>query len=266
MKRADWDPEQYARFSAARTRPARELLARIPELKLQTIIDLGCGDGPVTALLVERWPTAQIVGIDSSPTMLANARKACPSAQFLEADIATWRPSGPADLIFANAALQWLDDHARLIPSLMRSVAPAGFLAFQVPANFDAPSHLLLAELARSQAWQAKLAPLVRQSPVATIQRYIDCLTPLAASIDAWETIDHLMLDGDDAVLEWMSGTALRPFFAALTPGECVGFRRELGALLAVAYPRRPDGRTLFPFARRYCVARRHQGPDHAAR
>jgi trans-aconitate 2-methyltransferase len=259
MARAEWDPEQYARFSEARMRPARELLARIPDFDLRTIFDLGCGDGPVTELLTARWPAARVIGIDSSPAMLAKARTACPSVLFLEADVATWQPPEPADLVFSNAALHWIDDHEHLMPALLRNVAPGGHLAVQTPANFDAPSHRLLVELARSSAWRTRLAPIVRQTPVAEIQRYIDWLSPLSDSIDAWETTDYLMLDGDDAVLEWMSGSALRPFLAALTVEDGARFRRELATLLAGPYPRRPDGRTLFPFARRYFVARRQR-------
>jgi trans-aconitate 2-methyltransferase len=257
--RANWDPELYARFSDARARPARELMARIPPLEPRTIVDLGCGDGPVTALLAERWPAAEIVGIDSSPAMLERARSVCPSVRFFEADIANWRPEMPVDLIYSNAALHWLDRHMKLLPDLLRNVAPGGVLAVQMPANFEAPSHRLLAELAAEPRWRDRIGHLVRTSPVGTLANYIDWLGPEAGSIDAWETTDWLMLEGPDAVLHWMKGTALRPFLTALGGSEGAAFESALAPRLAAAYPRRPDGRTLFPFARRYFVAiRRH--------
>lgn len=252
---ADWDPNQYARFSEARTRPARELIARIPTFDARMIIDLGCGDGPVTALLRQRWPNADIVGVDSSGAMLDSARIACPTAQFVEADIASWRPGLPADLIFSNAALQWLDGHAELLPDLFRHVAPRGVLAVQMPANFEAPSHRHLASLAEDARWIHRVGHLRRRDPVAALENYLEWLDADAASIDAWETTDYLWLEGEHAVLQWMKGTALRPFLSALEGGDAREFERDLAERLATSYPRRPDGRTLFPFTRRYFVA-----------
>jgi trans-aconitate 2-methyltransferase len=252
---ADWDPNQYGRFSGARTRPARELIERIPPVPSRMIIDLGCGDGPVTALLVERWPTAQITGIDSSAAMLARARELCPSVTFVQSDVATWEPAQAPDLIFSNATLQWLDRHDALLPKLVRMLAPGGVLAIQMPGNFDAPSHRLLAALATSPYWNARTGHLVRHTPVQQPSYYVDLLSPLTSRIDAWETTDLLMLDGDNAVLEWMKGTALRPYLTALSPSDAALFQQQLAERLSAAYPRRPSGKTLFPFRRIYFVA-----------
>jgi trans-aconitate 2-methyltransferase len=252
---ADWDPEQYSRFSAARTRSARELITRIPELNARMIIDLGCGDGAVTRLLGARWPNATVIGVDSSPAMLEKARQACPAAEFIDADIARWRPHDPADLIFSNAALHWLDDHQWLMPELFGHVASGGAFAVQMPANFDAPSHKLLAALASSPEWRDNLGHLLRPDPVASLSRYLEWLRPTSTAIDAWETTDMLMLDGENAVLHWMKGTALRPFLARLSAADALDFESSLAAQLADAYPRRSDGLTLFPFTRRYFAA-----------
>jgi trans-aconitate 2-methyltransferase len=257
VNRSAWDPAQYARYSDARTRPARELIARIPDRSYKTIVDLGCGDGPVTALLVERWPTAQITGIDSSEAMLAKARETCPSVTFVECDVATWESAEPSDLIFSNATLQWIDRHDTLLPKLARMLAPGGVLAIQMPGNFDAPSHRLLAALATSPNWNARTGHLVRHTPVQPPSYYVDLLAPLTSRIEAWETTDLLMLDGDNAVLEWMKGTALRPFLTALPPSDAVLFQQQLAERLSAAYPRRPSGKTLFPFRRIYFVVAR---------
>ena len=255
MNRSSWDPAQYARFSDARTRPARELIARIPDRDYATIVDLGCGDGPVTALLVERWPTAQITGIDSSEPMLAKARELCPRVTFVEGDVATWQSTQPSDLIFSNATLQWLDRHDNLLPKLVRMLAPGGVVAIQMPGNFDAPSHRLLAALATSSNWNARTGHLVRHTPVQQPSYYVDLLAPLTGRIEVWETTDLLMLDGENAVLEWMKGTALRPYLTALSQTDAALFQQHLVERLSAANPRRPDGKTLFPFRRIYFVA-----------
>ena len=189
--------------------------------------------------------------------MLERARIACPTVRFVDADIVSWRPDAPADLIFSNAALQWLDGHAELLPDLFRHVAPRGVLAVQMPANFDAPSHRHLASLAGDARWIRRVGHLRRGNPVADLVQYIGWLDPDATSIDAWETTDYLWLDGDDAVLQWMKGSALRPFLSTLDVDDAREFERDLATKLAASYPKRPDGRTLFPFTRRYFVAMR---------
>ncbi|MEX0807478.1 MAG: methyltransferase domain-containing protein [Dongiaceae bacterium] len=254
---AHWDPKQYARFSDARTRPARDLIARLPSCLFQTIVDLGCGEGPVTRLLTERWPEARIIGIDSSPQMLAVARVACPGVRFVEGDISTWSPDAPVDLLFSNAALQWVDDHTALMPRLFAQLLPGGAFAVQMPGNFDAPSHRALAQLAKSEQWRAQTGDLVRTNPVAAPAKYLDLLGPDVASFNGWETTDYMLLDGKDPVLEWMKGTALRPYLSALPPSDAARFMAELARLLADAYPARTDGKTIFPFRRIYFIATR---------
>ena len=256
---ATWDPTQYNCFSDARIRPARELIERIPMTTIRSIADLGCGEGTVTCLLSTRWPEACVVGIDSSPAMLAKARSTCPSANFIHADISAWFPTTPVDLIFSNAALQWLDHHAQLIPKLFANVTAGGALAVQMPGNFDAPSHRSLMALAQSPEWHTKVGYVVRASPVGAPVSYLHYLGETPASFDAWETTDYLYLEGANPVLEWMKGTALRPYIDALTPEDALQFTAELASRLAVAYPPQPSGLTLFPFRRIYFVATRRK-------
>jgi trans-aconitate 2-methyltransferase len=252
-----WDPQRYLSFGDQRTRSALDLLARVPSTNAARIADLGCGPGNSTALLVERWPEAAIVGVDNSPAMLAQARASGVRATWLEADIAAWTPDRPLDLIYSNAALHWLDDHALLLPRLMGELRAAGVLAVQMPRNLAAPSHALLRETAASGRWADRLAGTLDRQAVATPAWYYDLLAPLAQGLDIWETEYLHVLEGDDPVLRWTRGTALRPLMQALDAEQFAAFEAAYGARLRAAYPRRADGRTPFPFRRLFIVAQR---------
>lgn len=251
-----WDPEIYMKFANERTRPAMELLARVPLSAPRRAIDLGCGPGNSTALLAARWPKAEIEGLESSPEMLAKARSAGVRASFLEGDVESWSPSAAYDVVFSNATLHWIADHRALLPRLMGHVAPGGVLAFQVPRNFDAPSHLLMREVAADGPWAAKLAN-ARAVNVRTPAEYYAILAPLSRAIDIWETTYLHVLEGDDSVLAWVSGTGLRPFVQPLDLDEREAFLSRYRARLREAYPQRADGKTLFPFQRLFVVARK---------
>jgi trans-aconitate 2-methyltransferase len=250
-----WTPERYLAFGDERTRPAVDLLARVPLARPARVADLGCGPGNSTRLLCERWPQARVVGIDSSAAMLAKAEGSGIQARWLESDIAAWTPDAPYDLLFSNAALHWLPDHASLLPRLLGHLRPGGVLAIQMPRNFTAPSHTLLREVASTGPWAEKLAPRFDEEPVAAPEWYHDVLTPLAAALEIWQTEYLHVLEGGDPVLSWVRGTALRPVIAALTPEEQARFEAEYARRLRLAYPKRPDGRTLFPFRRLFIVA-----------
>jgi trans-aconitate 2-methyltransferase len=250
-----WDPTQYLRFGDYRLRPAVDLLAHVEADAPEAVYDLGAGTGNVTRLLQQRWPGAHVTGVDDSPEMLAKARAAEPSIQWQLADLATWTPSRPADVIYSNAALHWVREHHRLFPALMRAVAPGGVLAVQMPHNFSAPSHTLIAEAARTGPWRVRLEPLLRPAPVADPGVYHDLLAPLASPLDIWETEYLHVLTGDDPVKEWVKGTWLRPLLDALDEAERSAFEKRYAELARVSYPPRPDGRTLFPFRRLFIVA-----------
>ena len=249
-----WDPDVYMKFAGERTRPAVELLARVRLASPSRVIDLGCGPGNSTALLAARWPNAKIEGLESSPEMLAKARLSGVQAKWIAGNVEWWSPAEHYDVIFSNAALHWIADHHRLLPRLMGHVADGGALAFQVPQNFNAPSHTLMRETAERGHWAAKLMN-ARQVSVQTPENYFDILLPFSQSIDIWETEYLQVLEGDDPVLAWVSGTGLRPFLQPLDPGEREEFLADYRRRLHTAYPRRPDGKTLFPFKRLFVVA-----------
>jgi len=249
-----WNPQQYLRFSGHRLRPAIDLLARIPDLPARAIVDLGAGAGNVTKLLRERWPEAEITGVEGSAEMVAAGRKAAPDVEWQHADLASWRPPTRYDLVFSNAALHWLPDHAMLFPALMKSVAEGGFLAVQMPRNFTAPSHLLIAETALNGPWRAKVTHLVTPPPVHAPQFYHDVLAPQAAAIDIWETEYLQVLEGENPVKEWTKGTWLTRYLDVLKGDEKAAFETAYAERVAKAYPRNAVGQTLFPFRRLFMV------------
>ncbi len=250
-----WNPTQYLRFAEPRRRPALDLLARIPDLEPRTVVDLGCGTGALAGLLAERWPDAAVLGIDRSAEMLARARDDHPGIVWQEADLATWQPEAPVDVIYSNAALHWVGDHGVLLPRLMAALAPGGVLAVQMPRNFDAPSHTLIRELLAEPRWAGRVP--ARPAAVLDPADYHNLLTPHAAEVDLWETTYLHALTGAAPVLEWVRGTALVPVAEALSGAEFDAFTAEYRRRLALAYPPRPDGVTLFPFRRLFLVARR---------
>jgi trans-aconitate 2-methyltransferase len=250
-----WDPAQYRKFSGHRLRPAVDLLGRVPLDAPQTVVDLGCGDGAVTRLLRERWPGAELTGVDGSAEMLQIAAREGTGVNWMQADIQTWRPPAPVDLLFSNAVLHWLDDHASLFPHLAEAIKPGGIMAVQMPRNFAAPSHTLIADVALDGPWRERLTPLLRPEPVATPEFYYGLLAPRVAHLDIWETEYLHVLEGDNPVTEWTKGTWLRPLLAALDGEDCRLFEAEYRKRVAQAYPRHRDGRTLFPFRRLFIVA-----------
>jgi trans-aconitate 2-methyltransferase len=249
-----WNPDQYLKFSQPRLRPALDLLARLALADPQRIYDLGCGTGNVTAALLQRWPNASITGVDSSASMLAQAASALPQVQWQQQSLDRWQADAPADLIYSNAALHWLPDHPHLFPRLVASLKPGGVLAVQMPRNFAAPSHTMIADTARAGPWRSRLEPLLLPAPVAEPAFYYTLLAPLARSLDIWETEYLQVLTGEDPVKEWTRGTALIPILERLSAAEQMQFESDYAQRLRSAYPRRADGTTLFPFRRLFIV------------
>jgi trans-aconitate 2-methyltransferase len=251
-----WDPVQYGRFARERGRPFVELLSQVELAPPRRVVDLGCGPGNLTTVLADRWPTAIIEGIDSSPEMISSA----PSADritFRLGDITAFHPAPDTDLLVSNAALQWVPGHVDLLRSWAAALPSGAWLAWQVPGNLDSPSHELLRGLAASARWaqsvgQIPLRPDAVQSPTGYATLLIDC----GLVADVWETTYLHVLTGADPVLEWVRGTALRPVLAALTPAEAADFESEYAQLLRDAYPPGPSG-TILPFRRIFCVGRK---------
>jgi trans-aconitate 2-methyltransferase len=251
-----WDPEQYQRFGDERARPFADLLARVAAHAPRRVVDLGCGPGTTTALLADRWPTAQIEGIDSSPEMIA-AAPSTDRVSFRVGDVASWQPAGDVDVIVSNATLQWVPSHRALVARWAAALPAGGWLAFQVPGNFDSPSHTVLRSLAKSPRWAPALSGVLRHDDaVGTPASYAQLLLAAGLAVDAWETTYLHVLPGPDPVLQWLRGTALRPVIAALAPPECERFEAELATHLRIVYPPAESG-TLFPFRRIFAVAHR---------
>src|SRR5512146_2685046 len=204
MRLMAWDPKTYLAFGAERTRPAADLLARVPADAPRRVADLGCGPGNSTALLRARWPGGVIHGIDHSPEMLSDARASGVDAQFVDADIARWEPDARYDVVYSNAALQWVRSHETLMPRLMSFVAPGGYLAVQVPRNFDEKCHRLLHELVAEPRWSARLKDVRDWWNVLEPARYYDLLAPLSDGLDLWEARYFHALEGEDAIYRWM--------------------------------------------------------------
>ena len=249
-----WDPDRYLAFSDERGRPFADLVARIGAEDPRTVVDLGCGTGNLTVLLAQRWPAARVLGVDSSEEMV----RAAPSdagVEFTVGDIREWSGSGdPVDVLVSNAALQWVPGHLDLLPGLVRAVAPGGWLAFQVPGNFDEPSHTIRRELAADPAYAAHTAG-VAVPDAHDAETYLHVLRDLGCQVDAWETTYLHVLDGPDPVFTWVSGTGARPTLEALPPDLRADFEEEFKARLREAYPERA-GVVVLPFRRVFVVAR----------
>lgn len=260
MRTASWDPTIYLRYGGERSRPFVDLLARVPADRPREVIDLGCGPGAQTVTLARRWPGARVGGLDSSAAMIDRARGLGSPVTFSVADVRHWAPGPETDVVVANALLQWVPGHEALLTRWAGALPAGAWLAVQVPGNFDAPSHRALREVAGLPRWRDRVAPTLRESPVAEPTGYATLLTDAGCAVDAWETTYvHLLPTGDAAdhpVLAWMEGTALRPVRAVLgDDSDWSAFRTELGERLAVAYPVRA-GTVQFPFRRIFVVAR----------
>ncbi len=254
-----WNADLYLRFSEERTRPCRELAARITIDSPKQIVDLGCGPGNSTEVLAERWPSAEIIGIDSSTEMIDAAHRTYSNLHFHVGDIATWKANAnqPPNIVFSNAALQWVSDHARLYPQLLHQAAPGGVLAVQVPANFNSPAHQLMREIAASTTWRNRFSTgAVREWHVHEPSFYYDVLASHAARVDLWTAEYIQVMPSAKAIVDWYRGTGLRPFLdALLTEMDRDQFTDDYLTAICTAYPPQSDGQVLFPFQRLFVIA-----------
>ncbi len=253
-----WNAATYLSFADHRTRPAYELIARIPLGSPRLIYDLGCGPGNSARALLERWPDAHLIGVDSSKEMLETARRDGPKgAEWQEADIGDWSPGEAPDLLFSNATLQWIGGQAQLLPRLLASVKPGGAFAFQIPANHRDPPHTIIDEVLAEQGLSHRIKSASLSRHVLPQADYYRMLMPLASQLDIWDTRYLQVVEGADPVLRWIKGTALVPIMAELNESEASRFLAVLKERLAAHYPQESNGLTLFPFARRFIVALR---------
>jgi len=253
-----WDPQVYLQAAGQRARPFLDLISRIAAGDPRGVVDLGCGPGNLTALLRQRWPRARLRAVDSSPEMVAAALEAGIAAEL--GDVTGWLPGPDDDVVVCNAVLQWVPGHAELLQRWAVALRPDAWLAFQVPGNFAAPSHVLIREVAARPRWRPRLHGLLRdEHAVHPPAEYAALLGDAGCEVDAWETTYLHRLTGPDPVLSWVTGTALRPVRTELDDAEWAAYTAELAPLLRAAYPPRPDGGTWFPFRRVFAVARRSE-------
>jgi trans-aconitate 2-methyltransferase len=252
---ADWSARQYLKFEDERTRPPRDLLAQVPLQSPRRVVDLGCGPGNSTELLVARFLQAQVIGLDSSPDMLSKARQRLPKCQFVEADIAAWAPEEDADLLFANAAFQWVPDHPRHLRRLLEALQPGGVLAVQMPDNTGEPANRLQVEVAANGPWAKALAAAVPRSSLLSPEAYYDLLRPICSQIDIWHSIYNNVLAAPAAIVEWFKGSSLQPYLARLDGAMREQFLAAYTEKVAAAYTPRLDGKVLLKFPRLFIVA-----------
>ncbi len=253
-----WDPGQYQRYAGERGRAFSGLTARVAACDPGYVADLGCGPGNLTMALAERWPGADVVGVDNSPEMIRAARAACqrPRLSFEQRDLREWRPSRPVDVLVCNAVLQWVPGHLELIRQWPGLLAPGGWLAIQLPGNYDQPSHSILLDLVHSPRWQPLLAGARLNQQAHDPATYLDVFARAGCEINVWATTYLPVLAGQDAVTQWYRGTGLRPVLAALGPGQAAEFLAEYGQRARAAYPAHRYG-TVLPFRRVFAVARK---------
>lgn len=258
-----WNPRQYHKFTDHRLRPALELLDRIPLEQAALVYDLGSGSGNVTRIIADRFTSARVVGVEISDEMISQARATPSRVEWQQANVATWSPERPPDVIFSNATLHWVDDHPKILPRLLDGVTAGGYLAVQMPLSFPMRSHALMRETLADGALDGgrigdeALAAAVGRKWVLDADEYYDMLAPGAESIDIWETEYLQLLIGDDPVLEWVKSTGLRPILNGLVEADRDRFLEVYAKRLRDAYPRRADARTLYPFRRLFIVAKR---------
>lgn len=278
---AGWNPGEYLKFRDERTQPCRDLAVRVALPQVRTVIDLGCGPGNSTQVLAERWPDAQITGLDSDTSMINVAIESLPRGRWITGDIAKWgagEPSNAAaensvapalekpsagnsdeqyDVVFSNAALHWLPDHSTLFPQLLAHVASGGALAFQIPSSDDRPAYRLLREMAASISWR-KWFPTgrVRTWHAHQWEFYYDLLAPLASRVETWLTEYFHVMPNAETIVEWYRATGMRSYLTAIgEDADREKFIAEYTEKIRAAYKPRPDGKILFPFLRIFLIA-----------
>jgi trans-aconitate 2-methyltransferase len=255
---ADWNPGQYLKFEDERTRPSLDLLARVPLQQARHCIDIGCGPGNSTELLVRRFPDAQVSGLDSSPVMVAKAKERLPTLPFETVDVLAWDPRERYDLIFANAVFQWVPDHNALLTRLAGYLRRGGCLAVQMPNNMDEPSHRLMREIAQDGPWASKLAAAAgAKEDIGSFETYYRWLLGAGCQVDLWQTTYVHALDGATAIVEWFKSTGLKPFLDPLTADERSNYLSRYELQIADAYPAQPNGKVLLGFPRLFFIAQR---------
>jgi trans-aconitate 2-methyltransferase len=253
---SDWSAKQYLKFEDERTRPPRDLLAHVPLDSPTHVVDLGCGPGNSTELLIERFPDAEVIGVDSSPDMLRQARERLPGRTFAEGDLSVWMPDAETDLLFGNAVFQWVPDHLKVLARLLQTLPPGGVLAVQMPDNTKEPALMLMEKVAASGTWSSTIAQAnAARNDLPRPEDYYDLLRPLCSRIDIWHTHYNHIIENHAGVVEWFKGSGLRPFLAPLNPKTREAFVAKYTDEIRLAYPVRSDGKVMLKIPRLFVLA-----------
>ena len=253
---SDWNPNGYLKFRNERTQPSIDLVSRIEMINPSSIVDIGCGPGNSTQVLFERWPHADIIGLDNSQEMIAKAKSDYPERKWVLANVAHYDPKRTFDIVFSNATLQWVQDHERLIPRLYRFLKPGGALAVQIPANKESPIHRSLLEVSRDSRWSQFTGDCDQRLNYQSAPYYYDILVNLSSRIDLWETTYYHILSDYQALIEWYRSTGMRPFLERLPDDRCRRqFEDEVLNGCRESYQVQKDGKLLYPFQRIFFIA-----------
>lgn len=251
-----WNPQLYLKYGNERTQPSIDLAARIAHQNPTRVVDLGCGPGNSTRILKAQWPKAQIMGLDSSSEMIKQAAEIDSEMEWILADIVEWKPDKCFDIIFSNAALQWVPHHQALFPSLIEKLNVSGVLAVQVPYHYKSRLHDVIWQVSKHADWTDLMEGARNALTSHDAYFYYDILSPICRKVDIWYTEYFHQMESPTAILQWISGTGLRPFLETLSSMEDQErFKKEVLAGYVKAYPRQVDGKVLFPFKRQFIMA-----------
>jgi len=256
----DWDPQQYLQFKHERTQPSRDLVARIDIDDPKTIIDVGCGPGNSTQILNTRWPNAVIVGLDNSEKMIERARKDYPNQQWMVGDALTYTTNQAYDIVFSNAAIQWIPNHDVLIPRLFQLAQKNGILAIQVPANHESPLYRIIVRTSQKRKWRAFTKGYELAITYHNAEYYYNALVSLTQKVALWETTYYHILKSHQDLIEWYRSTAMKPILDRLQTDERrADFEEEVLSESKEYYALQRDGRIIYPFKRLFFTARKSE-------
>jgi trans-aconitate 2-methyltransferase len=261
MMMNDWNPDLYMQFRSERTQPSIDLIARIHSVEPESIIDIGCGPGNSTQVLANRWPNADITGLDRSAAMIAKARQGYPDQRWIVADALTFEPERYYDLVFSNAVIQWIPHHGALLKKFHRMLSDHGLVAIQIPLFWDMPLGEIIRNTAGEGRWNQQLEGVSDLFTIHPYSFYYDRLSELFHSMELWETHYLHILDNHASILKMMRSTGLKPYIDRLNnDSEKKEFEKEVFKKIENGYPKQKDGKVLLPFKRLFFIGCKSPG------
>ncbi|NLJ31277.1 MAG: methyltransferase domain-containing protein [Clostridiales bacterium] len=253
---ADWNSSEYLKFGNERTQPAIDLVNRIDCENPKKILDIGCGPGNSSKVLAQRYPDADILGIDNSPAMIEAAKIQHPDIRFMQCDanrdLRTM--DRDFDIIFSNACIQWIPDHDTLLKNMMCLLKPGGIIAIQTPMNYQEPIHQIIKEISASHKWSSQFEnPRIVYN--LTQSEYYDLLSNIASDFCMWETTYFHKMKSHGDIIKWYRATGLRPYLNVLSEADKINFEKDIYDKLITAYPKQKNGEIIFRFPRFFFTA-----------